>query len=341
MSRWRRRRTPDQPVAGPPAGPLAGPGADAGPDAGPDAVTEAGPEAVTEAGPDAPGHEPVAAPAHARVAEADRERSAEAGPEPDGTRDPVEASFEDRDDEQTVQLTTSRFQRRRRARRWRMWRRVVLAVVGVGVVVGAAWLVFFSSALAVSGVQVVGTHVLSDTTVEQAAAVPLGRPLATADLDAVTRRVEALPAVKSVDVSRSWPHRVRVAVRERRAVAVVEDAKAGSGLQGVSADGVLFRRFAKRPPRLPMIHLTKRVGTPALAEAAAVAGALPSDLAPRVAFVRVASVDTITLQLRNGRQVRWGTADQSVDKGRVLAVLLRQHAAFYDVSVPGRPTITP
>ncbi len=58
-----------------------------------------------------------------------------------------------------------------------------------------------------------------------------------------------------------------------------------------------------------------------------------------MADVRVRTVDTIALQLRNGRTVRWGSADGSADKARVLAVLLGQTASFYDVSVPGQPVI--
>jgi cell division protein FtsQ len=34
----------------------------------------------------------------------------------------------------------------------------------------------------------------------------------------------------------------------------------------------------------------------------------------------------------------WGSADESDLKAQVLAVLLRQPARTYDVSVPGQPT---
>ncbi|MGA8994308.1 MAG: FtsQ-type POTRA domain-containing protein, partial [Nocardioidaceae bacterium] len=224
------------------------------------------------------------------------------------------------------------------AGRWLAWRLVVIAVLGVGVVAVATWLVFFSAVLAVEGVRVEGNEVLSAAAVRRAADVPLGAPLATADLDAVTARVARLRAVRTVDVSRSWPDRVRIAVRERRAVAVVE--RDGTGrLRGVDADGVAFRGYAARPTGLPRIRVGRRAGQEAVAEAAAVAGALPADVARRVAFIRVQTVDTISLRLRDGRTVRWGSAEDSADKSRVLAVLLGQQAGYYDVSVPGRPVI--
>jgi cell division protein FtsQ len=250
----------------------------------------------------------------------------ESGPstdDPDGT-------------ERTVRIARRRFARRQWARRWLAWRRVVVAGVLIALVAGSLWLVFFSSVLAVSGVRVEGTAVLDPGRVRRAAAVPTGTPLATVDLDAVGDRVEELAAVKSVDVSRAWPDRVRIDVTEREAVAVVQLA---AGLRGLDEDGVMFRRYPSRPKSLPMIRVADRPRASVLAEAARVAGALPDDIAARVGYVEVRTVDTISLRLRNGRIVRWGSADDSANKARVLTVLLKQKATLYDVTVPGQPVI--
>jgi cell division protein FtsQ len=245
---------------------------------------------------------------------------------------------DDPDTEPTVRLSRRRFARRQWRRRWLAWRRVVAVVLAGGLAVSAVWLVFFSSVLAVSGVRVDGTHVLTDSVVRRAAQVPLGGPLATADLEAVSRRVRRLPAVRSVDVSRAWPDRVRIDVTERRAVAVVREA--GSGvLHGVDDHGVVFRTFHRRPAGLPLVRRAHGAGTAALAEAASVAASLPPAVAARVAEVEVRTIDRISLRLHSGRSVRWGSAEDSADKGRVLAVLLGEHASFYDVSVPGQPVI--
>jgi len=236
----------------------------------------------------------------------------------------------------TVAGSRRRFVRRRWARRWGVWRRVVLGLVVAALVLTGVWLVFFSSVLAVSGVQVTGTERLSGQAVRHAAAVPLGGPLATVDLDAVAARLQKVPAVKSVDVSRAWPDRVRVDVTERRAVAVVTS---GGGLRGVDATGVVFDHYAKRPSGMPLVRRTSTTDRDALGEAATVAGSLPADLSRRVAYVSVATVDQISLGLRNGKTVRWGSAADSADKARVLEVLLDQKATAYDVSVPGQPVI--
>jgi cell division protein FtsQ len=254
----------------------------------------------------------------------------------DGTEDTQEVWSQD--DEKTVALVRKRFARRQWTRRWLAWRKVLVAVLVLGLLLGAAWLVFLSSVLAVNGVQVEGTRAMSGDAVRAAAEVPIGRPLATVDLDAITTRVERLPEVKTVDVSRAWPDKVRIDVTERRAVAVVEP-QAGGAAHAVDSDGVQFRRFAHAPRGLPKIRMGDGAGRDALTEAARVAGAMPPGLARKVAFVEVHTVDTISLVLHSGRMVRWGSVDGSADKARVLAVLLRQKASVYDVRVPSQPII--
>ena len=66
--------------------------------------------------------------------------------------------------------------------------------------------------------------------------------------------------------------------------------------------------------------------------------ALDPTVARLIDHIEVASIDRITLALRDGRQVRWGSAEQSEEKARVLLALLKQQARVYDVSVPGLPT---
>ncbi|MEO5708296.1 MAG: FtsQ-type POTRA domain-containing protein [Nocardioidaceae bacterium] len=253
------------------------------------------------------------------------------------TRDRHDVDADEPDDvERTVRIARKRFVRRQWARRWLAWRRVVIALLLVVLVAGSVWLVFASSVLAVSGVRVEGTQVLDPRVVRRAAAVSTGAPLATVDLEAIGRRVERLPAVLRVDVSRSWPDAVRIDVTEREAVAVVAR---GASLRGLDATGVMFRGYPSRPRSLPLIRVNGRTRADALAEAASVAGSLPSAISGKVDFVEVRTVDTISLRLRNGDTVRWGSAADSDAKGRVLAVLLRQRASVYDVSVPGQPII--
>ncbi|HET6698146.1 MAG TPA: FtsQ-type POTRA domain-containing protein [Nocardioidaceae bacterium] len=248
-------------------------------------------------------------------------------------RPPAETST----DEQTVRIARKRFARRQWARRWLAWRGLAVLFLVLAVVAGAVWLVFFSTVLAVSGVKLEGNQVLDPRAVRRAADVPAGEPLATVDLDAIAARVEGLAAVKSVDVSRAWPDRVRIAVRERTPVAVVVRDGVVSGLD---EDGVIFRQYPSAPRDLPVVRMSARTRSDALAEAATVVGVLPADLADKVDFVEVETIDTISLRLHGGRTIFWGSADDSETKAKVAAVLLdaARKADTYDVSVPGQPT---
>ena len=240
------------------------------------------------------------------------------------------------DDERTVRIARRQFARRQWARRWLAWRTGLVAAVALAGTVAVLWLLFFSSVFAVSAVEVDGNSVLTARQVRETAAVPMGQPLASVDLGAVAARVRRLTAVRSVDVSRSWPDAVRIDVQERQSVAVV---RRDGVLHGLAADGVLFRRFASRPGNLPLVRSGSHTRADALAEAAKVVRALPAGLAAQVAHVDVRTIDDISLRLRDGREVLWGSADGSADKAKVLAVLLQHKAHFYDVTVPSRPAI--
>ena len=239
-------------------------------------------------------------------------------------------------DERTVRLARRRFARRQWARRWLAWRGLFALLGVLAVVGGAVWLVFYSSALVVKGVEIEGLDVLEPAQVRRVAAVPVGEPLAGVPLEAIEARVQSLAAVESVDVARSWPDLVVISVVEREAVAVVER---DDRIRGVDADGVLFRSYASRPAGLPVLRISAGTRAEALAEAARVIDALPGDLAAEVDHLSVQTVDSISLQLRNGKTVFWGSAEDSANKADVLQVLLRQKASVYDVSVPGQPTI--
>lgn len=217
------------------------------------------------------------------------------------------------------------------------WRYAVALALLVTLIGGGVWLVCFSSMLSVKKVDVEGNDLLSDQRVLKIAAVPEGDQLAFVDLADAARRLETLSEVKDADVTRAWPDGVLITVTERTAVAVVELA---GKLRGLDADGIVFREYKSVPKGMPRVRPTTSTGTDALKEAAAVVSALPDDLSGRVDHVEVQTIDQITLVLRDGREVRWGSAAESKLKATVLAQLIVavKDAAAYDVSVPGNPT---
>ena len=140
----------------------------------------------------------------------------------------------------------------------------------------------------------------------------------------------------SADVPGEGPYSVWAAVAGREPVAVV---RIGGKLRGLDEDGGVFRDFARAPAGLPRIDTAADTGSEALREGALVVAALPGDLAAKVDHVDVRTIDEISLELRDGREVVWGSAAEPELKAQVLATLLGvADAQRYDVSVPGQPT---
>ena len=238
-------------------------------------------------------------------------------------------------EEETVTVAGRDFVRRRWAQRLRRLRPFLYAALALVLLATGVWLVLFSSVLTVRDVSVTGTRTISSVRVESVARAPIGDQLARADLDAIRARVETIPAVKSVSISRSWPHTIAIQVTERTPVAVVDR---GAGLQAVDDAGVLFGSYARKPADLPLMETAPDVKSEPLAEAARVVTSLRPDIGALVERIEVESVDRIRLRLTGGRTVMWGSAEDSAQKAEVLAVLLERDAKEIDVSVPGRPT---
>jgi cell division protein FtsQ len=231
-----------------------------------------------------------------------------------------------------------RFQRRQWARRWLVARWPLLAVVLGLVVAGTAWLIFASSVFDLRRIDVEGARIVSQEEIERAAGVEDGTPLARIDLAEVERRVEALAAVRTAEVARSWPHGIEVTLSEREAVAAV--SKDGD-TWALDSEGVLFAQIVAVPAGMPEIHAGAWISQDALREGASVVAALPVRLSRQVAFVDVRTVDNISLHMRNGDLVRWGNASQTDAKAAVLTLLLHQVGSVFDVSSPGQPTVRP
>lgn len=231
--------------------------------------------------------------------------------------------------------TASKFSRRQWQRRLARLRPALLVVAVLAAAAFVGWVGLGSSWLAAEHVTVAGERALSHRQILAAADVDLGTPLLRLDLDAVDTRVSALPPVAAVAVHRAWPNTVAITVTERIPIAAVSRP---DSWWVMDKEGVLFRRTPGRVAALPLVEVGNRAGPSALQEAAAVIAALPAELLSRLQHVTASSMDSLTLTLRDGREVRWGSAAQTERKVQVLSVLLRRPAQVYDVSVPAQPT---
>ncbi|OIK29470.1 cell division protein FtsQ/DivIB [Streptomyces malaysiense] len=237
----------------------------------------------------------------------------------------------------------------RRIKRLRLRTIVILAVALVLVSAGSVWVLYGSSWLRVERVPVSGTRVLTPAEVLDAAAVPVGAPLASVDTDAVAARMRhKLPRIDTVDVSRSWPHDIELKVTERTPVLLV---RKGKNFVEVDHKGVRFATVAQAPKGVPLLRMSasasgsaaaslRRFGTDRLVrEAVLVAGELPGQVRRLTGTVEVHSYDDIRLELTGGRTVAWGSGENGRAKARTLTALMKaaSGARHFDVSVPTAP----
>jgi cell division protein FtsQ len=212
----------------------------------------------------------------------------------------------------------------------------LIALALAAIVAGAAWVLLGSRLLAVRSVVVTGTRLVPQSEVLAVAGIVPGTPLIRVNTAQVAARVETIQQVQSVQVTRSWPDRVIIAVRERTPALAVPVPSGGFDL--VDPDGVIVRWAARRPAGLP-VYLTTAVisslrGDPDVGAAAVVVGELPARLRASVISVTAPSPDQVTLRLTHGVTVLWGGTGDARQKAEELGVLMPTHASYYDVSGP-------
>ncbi|MFD7668216.1 cell division protein FtsQ/DivIB [Streptomyces sp. NPDC059788] len=228
-------------------------------------------------------------------------------------------------------------------------RTLIITLAGVVALAGfGAWALYGSTWLRTEHVKVGGTGVLTADEVVRTAAVPMDTPLASVDKQAIAERLRAkLPRIKSVEVTRSWPHTVSLKVTERQPELVIQT---GGKFVEVDSEGTRFATVATAPKGVPLLEMAvpdgpglRRFGAERLRRAAGtVVTSLPKALHQDVRAVEVRSFDSITLKLTGSRTVVWGSDERSTAKAKVLTAALKaaRDARHFDVSVPTAPAVS-
>jgi cell division protein FtsQ len=237
--------------------------------------------------------------------------------------------------------------RRRRA----LARRRILAGVGIALLAAAAvWglvALWKAPLLPIKHLDVSGESRLTRSEVVSAAAVPKDATLLKVSPAQIEDRLEKLPWISDARVSRALPGTLRIAVVERRPVAVVDVG--GTNIWLVSSDGYwLGKRTAEDSAALLAVReiedLRPRVGakvvSPELKNAIAVISGLSPELKSRVRSVSAPSVDKTALILKDDVQIFVGSAEGIAKKDRVAReILAREKRVIYiNVRVVSRPT---
>lgn len=237
-----------------------------------------------------------------------------------------------------VPASVRRFMARARRRRIKAAAPWGIAAAVVLVAGAVFWLATQTSVMGVDLIRVTGVSILDPEEVRAAAEIPAGTPLARVDTSVVAQRIRALPPVASVDVGRSWPDTLTIAVVERTPVAVVSQEHQ-FGL--VDRSGVVYRTVADHPAGLPVFQVADPgPDNPETQAALRVLGDLTPELRDRLEKLVVEAPARIRLEMAGGRTVVWGDAEQGQLKARVATALLARKGTQIDVSAPEVVTIS-
>jgi len=207
----------------------------------------------------------------------------------------------------------------------------VLLALG-GTIAGVAWALLGSRFFVVRSVEVTGLHRVSRSQVVVAAAIPMGLQLIRVNTTAASRRIDAITQVESARVTRSWPDGIAISVTERTPVLAIAD---GGSYDLIDRFGVVVVSASRRPPGIPLFMPSGPLrASPAVGAAVAVLHAFPARLSRRVTSVTAPAADEVTVHLTGGVTVVWGSPGAAAAKARVLTVLMRTKARYYDVSAP-------
>jgi len=240
-------------------------------------------------------------------------------------------------------IAAARVRRRRRQLAWGLLA-LALAVATVQLV--------RTPLFGLAAIHVEGTRALGREQVLAAADVRPGQPYLGLDLEAIRRRVAALPRVAAARVVRDYPASLRIVVSERPAVASVRKAAV---YWLVAADGTVLEASRQRPANLPHVasvplpadvHPGSRLppGNP-LANALGALGGMRPELRRQVVAVHARSLDGLEFRLRDGTRVLYGLAvEQPAKDAAVLLVRRtlareRKEVERIDVRNPSAPTV--
>ena len=240
-----------------------------------------------------------------------------------------------------------RLKERQQALRRLRLRRVTTAAIVVLVVALATWALLLSPLLGLQPqrISVAGSDgSVSDKQVRDVLAPYTGDSLLRLDTGRLSTQVsDKLVRVRRAQVTRAWPHGLRVHLTMRVPVATVQDS---DGYQVLDNEAVVLERVPEAPSGLVTIVPDKTDGASGsqtisakqVAAVTQVVGSLTPQTLAQVASGSATEAGQVTLTMSNGASVVWGDTQDNELKARVLATLMTTSASIYDVSSPHRPT---
>ncbi|MGH3023831.1 MAG: cell division protein FtsQ/DivIB [Gaiellaceae bacterium] len=229
-------------------------------------------------------------------------------------------------------------------------RRLLAVTAGLVALLGLGYLAARETPLfALREVEVTGAPKGLKEEVRRAAAPFLGESLVALDRAALSRSLEALPAVRSLRIDRAFPHSLRIAVVPEHPLAVL---RRGGDAWILSERGRVLRRIdrdaAAARPRVwtgqtRSVEVGKTVAAEPVQAVLAALRRVPEEFPVRIRSAR-AEADTVVFVLADETELRLGERTRMALKLEVAASVLRgldpaerEELAYLDVTVPERP----
>ncbi len=233
----------------------------------------------------------------------------------------------------------------RRRRRYSL-----LGLAGVfALLLGLVAVVYFSPLLVLRSIEIEGNELVTDQRADQLLSDLYGQPVAQVGTGAVRERLAAENAVAEVQTRIELPSTLHVELVEHPPVAEVH--RDGDVLL-YSEHGEVIRTFSGPEQLEAEDYATPQISSEAALEDEAVFGTivsvlgqLPPEARAQMDAATADSIDSVQLQLADGRAVVWGSDERGHEKAAVLQSILSSQeeefleAEVIDISTPTAPVI--
>ena len=216
-------------------------------------------------------------------------------------------------------------------------------VITVVLLSGLAYLLGWSSIFSVKSVEISGAPTAAvQVEIEKKSQIELGQKLARVNPQSVSRKIEKLPWIDDVTISRNWLNGVvTIEIRSRQPLALFNSDQVPG--QTIDAEGQLFSLPGFNTSNLPVI--SARSPESAL-KANELFTQLPENFRSQITSMMATSTNAFTLNtIMDGREIRirWGDSQDVALKISVITKLLQlpenKRIKLIDVVAPHAPIV--
>ena len=217
------------------------------------------------------------------------------------------------------------------------------SVIAVVLLCALAYLLGWSSVFSVKSVEVSGAPTAAvQVEIEKKSQIEVGQKLARVNPQSVARKIEKLPWIKEVTISRNWLSGiVAIEIKPREPLALFNSDQVPG--QTIDADGQLFSLPGFTNSNLPLISAKSPESA---LEANELFTQLPENFRSQITSMMATSTNTFTLNsIMDGREIRirWGDSQDTALKISVINELLQlpenKGIKVIDVVAPHAPIV--